>query len=199
MTEQTTATAYHLVAVEFAGQDRAKQVVDLVRREHRGGDYKVAAWAVLEVDGKGKSHVTQSGHGGKGAAVGAGAGVVLSLIGGPAGLLAWALGGALVGGLAGKFMGHGFDSSQLKAIGAGMQPNTSALVVIIEDTGMEKFAAEMGSPDAQIVTVSVGSQLSGELEQVAVIDLGEESASEDAPAEIEATTDTAAAEEAPSA
>jgi uncharacterized membrane protein len=174
MTEPT-ASAYHLVAVEFAGQDRAKQVVDLVRREQRGSEFKVAAWAVLEVDNKGKSRVTQSGHGGKGAAAGAGAGVVLGLIGGPAGLLAWALGGALVGGLAGKFMGHGFDSDQLKAIGSGMEPNTSALVVIIEDTAMAKFAAEMGTPDAQIVTVSIGSQLSGELEQVAVIDLGAES------------------------
>ncbi len=173
MTEPT-ATAYHLVAVEFAGQDRAKQVVDLVRSERRGGDYKVAAWAVLEVDSKGKSHVTQSGHGKKGAAVGTGTGVVLGLIGGPVGLLAWALGGALIGGLAGKHMGNVFDANQLKAIGAGMLPNTSALVVIIEDTGMERFAAEMGAPDAQIVTVSVGSQLSGELEQLAAIDLGAE-------------------------
>jgi hypothetical protein len=32
----------------------------------------------------------------------------------------------------------------------------------------------MGTPDAQIVTVSIGSQLSGELEQVAAIDLGDE-------------------------
>ncbi len=182
MTEQT-ASAYHLVAVEFAGQDRAKQVVDLVRKEHRGGNYKVAAWAVLEVDHKGKSHVTQSGHGGKGAAVGAGAGVVLGLIGGPAGLLAWLLGGALVGGLAGKFMGHGFDADQLKAIGADMQPNTSALVVIIEDKAMEAFANEMGEPGAQIVTVSIGSQLSGELSQMAVIDLGEEGAADEGEAE----------------
>lgn len=193
MTEQT-ASAYHLVAIEFAGQDRARQVVDLVRKEHRGGNYKVAAWAVLEVDQKGKSHVTQSGHGGKGAAVGAGAGVVLGLIGGPAGLLAWLLGGALVGGLAGKFMGHGFDADQLKAIGADMQPNTSALVVIIEDKAMEAFANEMGEPGAQIVTVSIGSQLSGELSQMAVIDLGEEGAAvEEAPAEETAAEDAPAA------
>ena len=183
---QPTASAYHLVAVEFAGQDRAKQVVDLVRKERRGGDYKVAAWAVLEVDHKGKSHVSQSGHGGKGAAAGAGTGLVLSLIGGPAGLLAWALGGALIGGLAGKFMGQGFDSDQLKAIGAGMEPNTSALVVIIEDKAMSKFAAEMGAPDAQIVTISIGSQISGELEQVAAIDLGEEVESEAAGENVEA-------------
>ena len=178
MTEQT-ASVYHLVAVEFAGQDRAKQIVDLVRSERRGRDYKVAAWAVLEVDQKGKSHVTQSGHGGKGAAVGAGTGAVLSLLGGPAGVLAWALGGALIGGLTGKFLGQNFDADQLKAIGAGMEPNSSALVVLIEDKGMAQFAAEMGSPDAQIVTVSVGSQISGELAQVAAIDLGEEGESGD--------------------
>jgi uncharacterized membrane protein len=187
MTEQTAAV-FHLVAVEFAGQDRAKQVVDLVRRQRKARLYKVAAWAVLEVDARGKSHVTQSGHGGKGAAVGAGTGVVLGLIGGPAGLLAWLLGGALVGGLAGKFMGHGFDSDQLKAIGAGMQPNSSALVVIIEDKSMEAFANEMGEPDATIVTMTVGSQLSGELAQVAAIDLGAETAGE---------TEATAAEEAP--
>jgi len=173
MTEQT-ASVYHLVAVELVGRDRAKQVVDLVRKEHRGSAYKVASWAVLEVDDKGKSHVTQSGHGSKGAGLGAGAGVVLGLIGGPAGLLAWALGGALVGGLAGKHMGNVFDPNQLKAIGAGMEPNSSALVVIIEDQGMEMFAAEMGAPDATIVTVSIGSQISGELSQVAAIDLGAE-------------------------
>lgn len=171
MTE-STAAAYHLVAVEFEGQDRARQVVDLVRSEQRGGNYKVAAWAVLEVDGKGKSHVTQSGHGKRGAAVGAGAGVVLGLIGGPIGLLTWALGGALVGGLVGKSAGQPFDSNALKAIGAGMLPNTSALVVIINDKAMEQFAAEMSMPDAQLITVSVGSQLSGELGQLVAIDLG---------------------------
>ena len=187
MTEQT-ASVYHLVAVEFAGQDRARQVIDLVRKQHRGQDYQVAAWAVLEVDQRGKSHVTQSGHGGMGAGVGAGAGVVLGLIGGPAGLLAWALGGALIGGLAGKFMGRGFDPDQLKAIGAGMQPNSSALVVIIEDSAAERFAAELGEPDAQVITMTVGSQLSGELAQVAAIDLGEEVAGD---------TEEAASEEAP--
>lgn len=173
MTERN-ASAYHLVAVEFTGKDRAKQVVDLVRRNRRSGGYKVAAWVVLEIDHQGKSRVTQSGHGGKGAAVGAGAGAVLGLIGGPAGLLAWLLGGALVGGLAGKFMGQGFDADQLKAIGAGMEPNTSALVVIIEDQAMAAFADEMGELDAQIITLSIGSQLSGELAQMALIDLGED-------------------------
>lgn len=191
MASQETAAAYQLVAVEFAGRDRAKQVVDLVRKNKRGNDYKVTAWAVLEVDDRGKSHVTQSGHGGVGAAVGAGGGIILGLLGGPVGLLAWLLGGALIGGIAGKYLGHEFDADQLKAIGAGMEPNSSALIVILEDKALEQFANEMGEPDAKIVTMTIGSQLSGELAQVAVVDLGEETTPEepaaaDAPAETEA-------------
>ena len=90
-------------------------------------------------------------------------------------------------------MGQQFDPNALKAIGAGMEPNTSALVVIIEDEGMERFATEMGAPDAQILTVSVGSQLSGELEQVVAIDLGTEvievTEGAEAATEIEAPTE----------
>ncbi len=168
------AMAYHFVAAEFAGRDRAAQVVDLVRKERRAGGYRVATWAVVEVDDRGKSHVRQSGRGGMGAVLGGGGGAVLGLIGGPAGLLAWALGGALVGGLSGKLLGRDFDSNTLKAIGAGMQPNSSALVVIIEDKAMQQFANDMGASDATVFTMTLGSQLSGELAHVAAIDLGDD-------------------------
>ncbi|WP_374688977.1 DUF1269 domain-containing protein [Promineifilum sp.] len=178
MTQQQPI-AYHLVAYEFAGRDRAAQVVDIVRKERRAGGYKVAAWAVLEVDERGKSNVRQSGSGGMGAVLGGSGGALLSLIGGPAGLLAWALGGALVGGLAGKHFGRLFDVNQLKAIGAGMEPNSSALVVIVEDTALQKLAGEMGEMGAAVISLTIGSQLSGEVAQFAAIELGEES---DAPA-----------------
>ena len=189
MTEQTSAV-YHLVAYQFAGRDRAEQVVDLVRKNRRAGGYKVAAWAVLEVDERGKSHVKQSGRGGMGTALGLGGGAVLGLIGGPAGLLAWALGGALLGGVSGKFLGQQFDADQLKAIGAGMEPNSSALVVVIEDKAAAQMAADLGVADAQVVTMTLGSQLSGEVAQFAAVDLGEDVEAEapaaDAPAETPA-------------
>ena len=88
--------AYRLLAIEFAGQDRAKQVADLINKYQKSAGIKVKAWAVVEVDEKGKAHVKQSGHGGVGAATGVGVGALLGLIGGPAGLLIWTLGGALV-------------------------------------------------------------------------------------------------------
>jgi uncharacterized membrane protein len=165
--------AYHLAAVQFSGKDRAAQVVDLVKSKQKAGDYKLKAWAVVEVDQNGKAKVSQSGSGGKGAAIGGGAGALLGLIGGPAGLIAWALGGALLGGLAGKYAGQQFNADNLKAIGAAMAPNTSGIIVVVEDTMMQKLADDMGMEGGQLMSVTLGDQISGSIASVEAIGLGE--------------------------
>ena len=133
---QEKAQAYHIVAYEFAGQNRAKEVMELIKQGGRANEYKVPAWAVMEVDENGKAHIRQSGHGGIGTAIGTGAGALLGLVGGPAGLLVWTLGGALLGGLAGKYFGHQFDPNALKALTVDMGPNTSAIIVVVVNNGM---------------------------------------------------------------
>lgn len=170
---QEKAQAYHIVAYEFAGRKRAKEVVDLIRKGGRANDYKVPAWAVVEVDDNGKAHVSQSGHGGVGTGVGVGVGALLGLIGGPAGLLVWALGGALIGGLAGKYMGHHFDTNELKALTVGMSANTSAIIVVVEDKQIEEMEKALDEYDAKVVTVTMGSQLSGEMATYAAVSLGD--------------------------
>lgn len=174
------AQVYHVVAYEFAGQDRALQVVDLVRKGGRAADYKVAAWAVVEIDERGKARVRQSGHGGKGTALGMGAGALLGLIGGPAGLLVWTLGGALLGGLAGKYMGQQFDPDTLKALTVDMGPNSSAILVVIEDKAAQAVADELGQFGAKVVTLTLGSQLSGELASFGAVSLAEVTEEEEA-------------------
>lgn len=186
MSNDNGAEVFRIVVVKFAGEDRAKQVVDLAKKQQKKADYKVKTWAVVEVDEKGKAHVKQSGHGGWGAAVGGGTGLLLGLIGGPAGLLVWALGGALVGGLAGKYLGHQFDEDQLKAVAAEMEPNTSALLMVVEDTMVEKIAAEYGATDGTVLIVDMGDQLSGEFAEVAAVDVGDAGAADEADATGEA-------------
>lgn len=170
---------YRLVVIQFEGQDRAEQVVDLVKKQEKKADYDVKAWAVVRVDDKGKAHVEQSGHGGWGAAIGGGTGLLLGLIGGPVGLLIWALGGALVGGLAGKYLGHQFDEDQLKAAAASMQPNTSGMIMVIEDTMVEKVAEQYGAEGGQVLVVDMADQLSGEFAEVTAVDVGDPGAAED--------------------
>lgn len=179
MSNDNGTEVYRLVVIQFEGQDRAGQVVDLVKKQEKKADYDVKAWAVVRVDDKGKAHVEQSGHGGWGAAIGGGTGLLLGLIGGPAGLLIWALGGALVGGLAGKYLGHQFDEDQLKAAAATMLPNTSGLIMVIEDTLVEKVAEQYGAEGGQIVVVDMADQLSGEFAEVTAVDLGDPGAAED--------------------
>lgn len=170
---QEKPQASHIVAYEFDGRKRAKEVVDLIRKGGRANDYKVPAWAVIEVDDSGKAHVSQSGHGGVGTGVGVGVGALLGLIGGPAGLLVWALGGALIGGLAGKYMGHHFDTNELKALTVGMSANTSAIIVVVEDKQIEEMEKALDEYDAKVVTVTMGSQLSGEMATYAAVSLGD--------------------------
>jgi uncharacterized membrane protein len=183
---------YHIVAFQFEGQDRARQVVDLIKKGGRSQEYKVPAWAVVEVDDKGKALVKQSGRGGAGAAAGAGVGVLLGLIGGPAGLLAWTLGSALVGGIAGKRLGQPFDADQLKAFAADMAPNTSGILVVIEDKLAQDAAAAMGEYGAKVVTLTLGDQLSGEVASFGAIELGDD-AEEAAEADTPEKTDLPAA------
>ena len=179
---QEKPQAYHIVAYEFDGRKRAKEVVDLIRKGGHANDYKVPAWAVIEVDDKGKAHVSQSGHGGVGTAEGTGVGALLDLIGGPAGLLVWALGGALVGGLAGQHLGHHFDTNELKALTVDMVANSSAIIVVVEDKQIEDMEKALDEYGAKVVTVTMGSQLSGEMATYAAVSLGDnaESAEESA-------------------
>ena len=170
--------AYRLLAIEFAGQDRAKQVADLINKYQKSAGIKVKAWAVVEVDEKGKAHVKQSGHGGVGAATGVGVGALLGLIGGPAGLLIWTLGGALVGGLAGKYMGHQFNADEIKALAATMAPNTSGLLVIAEDKIVEDLTDELSDSGGEFVSVTLGSQLTGELASVQAVAIGDAGAAD---------------------
>ena len=186
---QEQSQVYHIVAYEFAGRKRAKEVVDLIKGAGRANDYKVPAWAVVEVDEQGKAHVHQSGHGGIGTAIGTGAGALLGLVGGPAGLLVWTLGGALIGGLAGKYFGHQFDPDALKALTVDMGPNTSAILVVVEDKLASQMTGAMDQYGAKVVTVTLGSQLSGEVATYAAVGMGEnaetaeEAEKKEAPAE----------------
>lgn len=168
---------YRMVAVQFAGKDRADQVKDLVKKYQKQGDYKVKAWAVVEIDQKGKAHVKQTGHGYKGAAAGAavggGSALLLTLLGGPVGILLWLVGGSLIGGVAGHYLGRSFDQTELEAMAASLEPNTSALVFIAEDKLAEEVADAAGAEGMKVASVTVGSQLSGEMATVDTIAVGE--------------------------
>ncbi|MCA9949710.1 MAG: DUF1269 domain-containing protein [Anaerolineales bacterium] len=178
------SAVFNILAFNFAGEKTAEETVKEIKKSGALDGQIIVAEAIVSVDEKGKSHIHEPGHGIAGGTVGAVAGGLLGLIGGPAGLLAWTVGGAVVGGAAGKYLGRPFSKGDLKEIGDAMQPDTSAFLLLVEDWASETVINKLDGFNANVVTLTVGDELSGEIAQMVA---GE--ATVDAPADDDAKAD----------
>lgn len=189
MSDKSSAQVYNIVAFIFSDKDRASQVSKELKSSAKSDGYKVIANAVVEVDEKGKAHVHQAGHGSWGTGLGAVAGGGLAMLGGPAGLLIWAVAGGVIGGVVGKHMGHAIPTDDLKKLADQMKPSTSAILAMVEDTATEQVIGDLKGYNAQVVTMTVGDEASGEIAQAAAVEVdGPADAASDADASDTAAT-----------
>ncbi len=163
--DNQSSNVFNVLAFNFAGKDTAKETVKEIKASGALDDEYIIAQIIVEQDEKGKVHVHETGRGGLGAVVGGIAGGFLSLLGGPVGFLAWVAGGAVVGGVAGKYFGRPFKKGDLKEVGEAMVPDSSAFMLLVEDIYSEAIADSLSDVNANMVTLTVGDELSGELEQ----------------------------------
>jgi uncharacterized membrane protein len=161
------SAVYHILAFCFADPKTARQVDKDLKRNQWAEGYAVLAHAVVEVDDKGKVHVHEPGHGVLTGTLGAATGGVLALIGGPAGVLAWAVAGGAIGGAVGHYFGRAIPVDDLKKLGEQMEPNSSAIVALVEDLASENVIDSMEGYNANVVTLTVGDELSGQIAQYA--------------------------------
>ena len=159
------SAVYQILAFCFADQKTAGEVDKELTREQWDQGYAVLAHAVVEVDDKGKTHVHEPGHGVLVGTVGAAAGGLLALIGGPAGVLGWAVAGGAIGGAIGHYFGRAIPVDDLKKLGEQMDPNTSAIVALVEDVASESVVDSMAGYNANVVTLTVGDEMSGQIAQ----------------------------------
>jgi len=192
MSKQPDSTVYNIIAFVFADRATALNVSKELKASAKPAGYKIIANAVVEVDDKGKPHVHEAGHGGWGTGVGVVVGGLLGLIGGPAGLLIWAVAGGAIGGILGKHMGRAIPADDLKKLAANMQPNTSAILAMVEDKEAEALIGDMQGYKAQVVTLTVGDEVSGEVAAAVAVDV--EAPAAVAPAAPAAATPAPAAE-----
>jgi uncharacterized membrane protein len=180
--KKDSSNVFNVLAFNFAGKDTAKETLkDIKVSEALGGEY-IVAQIIVEQDEKGKVHVHETGRGGAGAAIGGVAGGILSLFGGPVGFLTWVVGGAVLGGVAGKYLGRPFKKGDLKEVGEAMVPDSSAFLLLVEDIYAEAVAESLSGVSANSVTLTVGDELSGELAQFAAgavsVDAGDDTDSD---------------------
>lgn len=163
--KEASSNVFNVLAFNFVGQKTAKETVKEIKASGALDDQYVVAQIIVEQDEKGKVHVHETGRGGLGAVVGGVAGSLLSLIGGPVGFLTWVVGGAVVGGVAGKYLGRPIKKGDLKEVGEAMVPDSSAFLLLVEDIYSEAVADSLSGVNANMITLTVGDELSGELAQ----------------------------------
>jgi uncharacterized membrane protein len=163
MGKEDKSKVYNIVALCFDGQKKAEEILKEVKSKGILEGYEIVAQAIVEHDEKGKVHIHEPGKGILGAAIGAVGGGILALIGGPAGVLAWVVGGAVVGGVVGKYLGRPITKGNLEELGNALKPDSSALLLLLENIYSEKVINSMSSYNANVVTLTVGDELSGEI------------------------------------
>jgi uncharacterized membrane protein len=159
-----SSAVYNILAFVFAGQDTAKQTLDDAKYAAVVSGYDIVAQAWVSQNEKGKVHIHEPGHGTKGAVIGGAIGGALALIGGPVGVLALAASGAAIGGVAGH-LDRVIPKEDLKEIGDALTPDSSAMLLLLEDTYAEGVVNDMSGYNANVVTLTVGNDISGEIAQ----------------------------------
>ena len=157
------SAVFNILAFNFDGEKTAEETVKEIKKSGALDGQLIVAEAVVSVNEKGKPHIHEPGHGVLGGTIGAFGGGLLGLIGGPAGLLAWTVGGAVVGGVAGKYLGRPFSRGDLKEIGEAMSPDSSAFLLLVEDIDSEVVVDSLEGYNANVVTLTVGDELSGQI------------------------------------
>jgi len=138
-------TALELIITVYHDPHQAETVLKELR--HQAGDdtFKIKDAAVITKDPNGRPHINDMDdvkpqHG---ALFGAITGAVIGLMGGPAGAVVGAAAGAATGAATAAALDMGFSDDQLKDLQASMPADSSALVLLVEHTWVEKLMRQM--------------------------------------------------------
>jgi uncharacterized membrane protein len=156
---------YTVLAFCFSDKSRADEVMKELKAAKVFEANQVVATAVVEVDKHGKAQVHQHGRGGVGAATGIMAGEALALLGGPAGLLVWAVAGGAIGGAVGHFVDRAFTKDDLAQLKDQMPPNSSAILTMAKDADTDRITAALQPYQAAVVTLVLGEEAAGAVDQ----------------------------------
>jgi uncharacterized membrane protein len=154
-----------LVVVTYDEMDTANQTVlamtGLTEKEGKG----VLNIAVLVKDEEGKTSVSESQdvdpkHG---ALFGAITGGLVGLLGGPIGVAVGAAAGAAAGGLAAGRIDMGFPDEYLEQLEEGLQPGSSALVILVDGETVDEVVERLAVFEGQILRQSLNDDLMAQL------------------------------------
>ncbi len=134
-----------LIVSVYDDPNRAQRVLGDIRRVVKDGQLEIKDAAVLVKDAGGSVHQHDSEDvgAGSGALFGAITGGLIGLLAGPGGAIAGAVAGAATGGVTAALVDTGFSDDELAELRASMPPSSSALVLLIEHTWVERLVQQL--------------------------------------------------------
>jgi len=143
----------NVVVVTFDNPDEAEQLRQTLAGLQKQELIDIEDAAVIQRDAQGEVHVSgESSHGVKiGAAIGGMAGLLLFWMFPIAGIALGAAGGGLVA----KFMDLGIDKQFVKDVTDSLQPNTSALLVVVNQSNHAAVRGALGPYKGTIYQTSL--------------------------------------------
>ena len=139
-----------LIYATYDGQNTAGQVYKTIQSAQSSTGERIQAYAIVSKDVKGK--VTVRDQRKRDGGVGAVLGGIIGLIGGPMGVTAGATAGGAVGYLTGDAVGIPRD--KVESMKASLTPNTSALIVVLDDVWVQSVERDMSQADTRAVIAS---------------------------------------------
>lgn len=143
-----------LMLLVFKDENSAKEALNKLKEDQKAKLIDILDAAILKKDENGKVHyqeLVDMEYRKKGLLVGGGAGVLLALLGGPAGLLVSAAIGAGAGGLVSKLKDKGVPNETLKEWANELDKGSSALVALVEHIWVDKVIDDVADYTASVV------------------------------------------------
>jgi len=151
---RAAAQSETLLYAVYDGQDTAGQVFQTMKSGQRSTGERIESYAIVSKDVKGKVRVRDQRK--RDAAVGAVLGGVVGLVGGPAGVAAGVAAGGAVGYLTGDTVGIPRD--KVDSMQASLTPNSSALIVVLDDKWVQDVSRDLTQAHARAV---IANQIAG--------------------------------------
>jgi uncharacterized membrane protein len=152
-----------IIVAAFNDPDEASIVMADLKEGKREGLIGIIDAAVVVKNAQGKLKITDAKRRSrKGLVTGGVVGGLIGLVLAPP-VTAIAAGGGVIGALMGKLRSAPLKA-EMKDLGSALQPNTSAIIAIIEHTWVEKLEAALTDAGAQLIRDAIKADIAEQLE-----------------------------------
>jgi uncharacterized membrane protein len=154
-----------LIVLAYNQEGKAREVLQAMKQLQKDRIISILNAAVLVKNKDGKTSLTETEdmdvkHG---ALFGAITGGLVGLLGGPSGVIVGAAAGAATGGVAARVMDMGFPDEYMRDLQQGLRPGSSAIVALVEDNWVERFAEAVEEYGGQLFRQALKAEIAAQL------------------------------------